>query len=112
MVNKIQNEATIELEKAELEANYTIIEVAKKQADFLHEMAYLNKLTKSLKELNFFKEKVTTKEESQRALSYCYLSSLINTNSTVKYHSPRNDNFTVNVPKFGYLTGASGIITN
>jgi hypothetical protein len=111
MVNKIQNEASIVLETAEQDANYTIVEVAKKEADYMQEIVYLTKLTKSLKELNFIKDKVNTKEESQRALSYCYFSSLINTNSTVKYHSPRDDAISINSPKFGYLAGASGIIT-
>ena len=110
MVNKIQNEAKLELEKADLVANYTVIEIAEKEADFILEVSYLKMLTKSLKELNFFKEKVTNKAESQRTLSYCYLSSLINTNSSVKFHSP-SDGPTINAPLFGYLTGKSGLIT-
>ena len=110
MVNKIQNEAKFELQKADQLANYTVIEIAKKQADFTLEMSYLKKLTQSLKELQFFTDKVKTKAESQRAMSFCYLSSLINTNSSVNYYSPRDD-LSINVASHGYLTGASGLIT-
>lgn len=110
MVNKIQNEAKLELQKADLVANYTVIEVAKTQANFMLEMSYLKKLTQSLKELNFFTDKVKTKAESQRAMSFCYLSSLINTNSSVNYYAPR-DGLAINTAAHGYLSGASGLIT-
>ena len=110
MVNKIQNEAQLELQKADLIANFTVIEKAKTQADFTLEMSYLKKLTQSLKELNFYVDKVKTKAESQRVMSFCYLSSLINTNSSVKYYSPR-DGLALNMPSHGYLSGASGLIS-
>lgn len=110
MVNTILNEAHLELQTTMLKSNFTIIERAKTDAYTKIEITYLNQLTKSVKELNFIKGGVTNKGESQRVMSYCYLSSLINTNSSVKYSAPIDGGVNVNLNKYAYLSGSSGLI--
>lgn len=89
LVNSIKNEASLVLKTAELEANFTKIKIEEINSEQKLEFTYLKVIDKSLKELKFKQpSQAISRNESQRILSFCYLSSLTNTNTTVNYYSP------------------------
>jgi hypothetical protein len=112
LVNTILNKAHLQLQTAVIHANFSFIEKAKIEAYKTIEVTYLNEMTRNVKELNFTKGHggAPNRGESQRIMSYCYLSSLINTNSTVKYSAPI-DGVSSNLNKYAYLSsGTSGLV--
>ena len=84
-INRLKNEALSELELAKSKTQNEIVKIAEKNAETLLELLHVKNLNKALRDLNFYSPGggAQTKNATQRILSYCYLSALIN-NDNVK----------------------------
>jgi hypothetical protein len=80
-MNVLKNEAQLLLETAKSKTSNQIVKVSEKDAEARLELLHLNNLNTGLRELSFYNEagaQQQSKNATQRILSFCYLSALIN----------------------------------
>lgn len=83
----LRNQATLILQTAELEANYTYLKMAQVSKDTTLEKTFVGFLNRSYNELSFYDGGAAKAASNKKLMmSYCWLSSLLNCKSNVTFY--------------------------
>ena len=83
----LRNQATLILQSAELEANYTYLKFAQVNQETLLEKTFVGYLNRSYNDLNFYDGGAAKAASNKKIMmSYCWLSSLLNCKGNVTYY--------------------------
>ncbi|CAF0715865.1 unnamed protein product [Brachionus calyciflorus] len=100
-VRFLKNQAKEIIESAKLKAKNQVLKMSQIDFDYKLELAHLDGFSKSIAQLNLNRK---SQNDTQKALSFCYLSSLIN-NEKVRIIQPNDQ-----IPSQGFSTKADHLI--
>lgn len=110
LIKKLQNEAKLVVETAQTKSQNEIVKIENKNLESKLELVHASSLNNTLRQLNFYgPSSIPDKAQTQRIVSFCYVSSLINSDK-VKI-IPASEFGIVKAPGAPKISSSLGVIS-